>query len=367
MKHYFLSGLSAKQKTALSDSLIVLSDMELNGKVGLLLDETNKNFALQVLNAREVKLQATGYDGIFEVVYKIRRASDDDEAGGDKSSGDKTGSDKSGGDKSAAKSKAKADAASAPTSKLRTDLDADHQRYRDLYIAACSARVSELVLENRKALVNQRLEIENLQRELIRELRAVRLAEARLAGGGITDREVFAQEFDAIFEVPKVKGVRVEDGVISVHTDVLFTTDPHTGRRHELGEFLIQFLTDGQSDCIRWFNITRRVNASRDEQQAPNVFKSGRSSLHAIKDSLIDLVAELQFAVATQLAIDFIEQVDGEEPESTMIDRWPDEEKLREKLALAASESDAGAGDDATEAGSATGSASGSATGSALL
>lgn len=301
MKHYFLSGLNDKQKAQLADSLVVFSDMVIGDAHGLMFDETNKNFALQVLGFVEKKQAATIYDGIVQVVYGPA------EAPASQADGGKTGPSK------------KTDVVKAK----RPELDAEHQKYRDLYIAACSSRVSELVVQNRQVLATERSQIERLQQELVRELRAIRIEEGRAHGAPLIDRDAYAREFDAIFDVPKVKDVSVEDGVISVYTDTFFAYDNRSRKNHELGAYVIQFLTDGQADCVRWFNLTRRVNAGRSDQHAPHVFTSGRSCLHAIKDSIIDLVAELQFAVATQLAIDFIEQVDVDEPDGAHLDKWP--------------------------------------------
>lgn len=301
MKHYFLTGLNDKQKVQLADSLVVFSDMVIGERAGLLFDEANKDFALQVLGFVEKKQSATVYDGIVQVKYGPAEAAATD------------------GDKPAVAPSKKTDVVKSS----RPELDDEHKRYRELYIAACSSRVSELVVQNRQVLSTERSQIERLQQDLIRELRAIRIEEGRASGAGLIDKDAFAREFDAIFEVPKVKEVRVEDGIISVYTETLFADDPRSRKRHELGDYVIKFYTDGQSDCVRWYNLTRRVNAGRSEQHAPQVFTSGRGSLHAIKDSIIDLVAELQFAVATQLAIDFIEQVDVDEPDGAMLDRWP--------------------------------------------
>ena len=303
MKHYFLTGLNDKQKIRLTDSLVVYSDMVIGDRSGLLFDEANKDSALQVLNLVEKKQAATVYDGIVEIVYGAAEAGPQDN--------------------SPAGPSMKTDVVKA----ARPELDEEHKRYRALYIEACSTRINELVVQNRQVISTERSQIERLQRELVLELRAIRLEEGRAAGAPLVDAEAFAQEFDAIFSVPKVKDVQVEDGVISVVTETLFAYDPRSRKNHELGEYVIQFFTDGQSDCVRWFNKSRRVDGGRSAQQAPHVFASGRSRLHAIKESLVDLVAELQFAVATQLAIDFIEQVDVDEPDGAMLDKWPEEKK----------------------------------------
>lgn len=297
MKHYFLTGVSAAQKASLNEQMVVLTDMHIDGQDGIMLDEENKNFALKFLGMSEKSQKATTYAGIILVVYGKAEAGEADQA--------------------------KPNAVEVKRRTLAA-LDADHERYRQLYMAACSSRINELIAQNRQELITRRLTIEQTQKALIRELRALRLTEGRSCGMGVIDREVFLSEFEALVSVPRVKDIRVEDGSISVYTEMLFADDPRSGKRHELGEFVIQFLTDGQADCVRWYNLTRRVNAGRDVQQAPHVYNSGRSCLHMIKDSLVDLVSEMQFAVAAQLAIDFIEQVDVEEPDGAQLDKWPE-------------------------------------------
>jgi hypothetical protein len=297
MKHYFLTGVSAAQKAALNEQMVVLTDMHIDGQDGIMLDEENKNFALRILGVAEKSQKATSYAGIVLVIYG---KAEEGEA-----------------------NKAKPNAVEVKRRTLAA-LDADHERYRQLYMAACSSRINELIAQNRQDLITRRQNVEKIQRDLIRELRALRLTEGRSCGMGVIDRDVFLSEFDALVSVPRVKDIRVEDGSISVYTETLFADDPRSGKRHELGDFVIQFLTDGQADCVRWYNLTRRINAGRDMQQAPHVYNSGRSSLHMIKDSLVDLVSEMQFAVAAQLAIDFIEQVDVEEPDGAQLDKWPE-------------------------------------------
>ena len=152
-------------------------------------------------------------------------------------------------------------------------------------IAASTRRSEELFAQTREALIQLRQKTESLQTSIVLELRAAAMAERKANGLAPIDREAYAREFDALAQVAKVRAVLSEPGSINIYTEMLHSSNPLTGKRHEIGAFLIKIYLDGQADGVRWFNLTRRINAARNQQQAPSVLTSGRACFAEIRES----------------------------------------------------------------------------------
>jgi hypothetical protein len=215
-------------------------------------------------------------------------------------------------------------ALSAEGAPAKPDLrDVQHQKFRQEYIAACSSRVTELVQQSRKDLISYRKQIEELQFKIVRRMRTDHILRCKAAGEQFCDREQLGREFDALLKSPRVTGVTIVPGQVLVYTDKLSCTDPRTGQRHELGNFLIGIFTDGQSDCVQWVNLSRQVDGCLRRQHAPHVVASGRACFASVREAFPDLIANLQFSIVAQLAIDFIEQVNVDDPAGKQIIKWP--------------------------------------------
>jgi hypothetical protein len=211
----------------------------------------------------------------------------------------------------------------ANTQNLKPALDPVHARFRQLYVAACMGRHSDLFAQARQALIQYRTQFETLQSQLILELRATTLEERKAKGLTAVDRDALADEFDALMQLEKVRSVTCEPGAINVYTKMLQCVNPNTSTRHDIGEFLIKIYIDGQADAVRWFNLSHCLDAARSQQQAPNVWNSGRASFSDIRDNFPDLIACMQFSVVTMLAIEFIEQTTERDELTDHIAKWP--------------------------------------------
>ena len=167
--------------------------------------------------------------------------------------------------------------------------------------------------------------IEVTQANLIAEIRAALKEEREAAGQSLIDQTAYSSEFEALLLVEKVRDVRIEPGIIALKTEMLYAFDRHSKRRHEIGEFLIKVYFSGQDDAVRWFNLTRRVDASQEQPQAnaPNVLNDGRAFFSDIREVYPDLIANMQFSTVARMAIEFIEQVDVEETAGARIYKWP--------------------------------------------
>lgn len=121
------------------------------------------------------------------------------------------------------------------------------------------------------------------------------------------------EEFRRLRAVPKVLAARVVNGAILVYTDVLHATGVD-GDTREIGSFLIVIGTAGGNLPIRWFNQTRQVHALKPSMQAPYVLQDGSPVVHEMQETFIQLIAQLEFSVVAELAIQFIETVNSDEP-----------------------------------------------------
>ncbi|MBY0359597.1 MAG: hypothetical protein K2W82_16450 [Candidatus Obscuribacterales bacterium] len=130
-------------------------------------------------------------------------------------------------------------------------------------------------------------------------------------------------EFARLQQVNKLTDVRIGNGVLLLYTDLLYATDPETESQYEIGQFLIIIRTDGREAApVRWLNQTRQVDGVVKGMQAPYVTADGTCFANEIEETLIQLVAQFEFAAVAELAIQFIETINDDEA-GRYIDRWP--------------------------------------------
>ncbi|HEY9868416.1 MAG TPA: hypothetical protein V6D08_04570 [Candidatus Obscuribacterales bacterium] len=199
-------------------------------------------------------------------------------------------------------------------------LDRARSQSRANYIQACQARLKDFLTQAQQKVSEHRKKLSPAQDSF------VALARQRfLAAQGKVDERMereFREQFQRLLATPKVRAVRVTSGALLVYTETLYARDPRTGLRHELGEYLIVIRTDGVEDGVRWFNSTRRVRTIHPGMNAPRVFANGTACADEIKETLLELIAQFDFATVAELAIQFVETLTNDEL-SKYIDRWP--------------------------------------------
>jgi hypothetical protein len=206
---------------------------------------------------------------------------------------------------------------SAPTGRV---LSPEQKQSRDNYIAACSTRIADLLQAAKQALKKQRSEFPDKVERFVSAKRDFAFCRSELSEEALAER--FCAEFERLKQVPKVVDVRLTAQAILVHTDTLYATARDTGTQHEVGKFLIAIDIDGRNGGIRWFNASRRVNALRPGMNAPNVYDDGTAFQDDLSATFYELLARLQFAALTDLAIQFIEEVTNDDL-ATTISSWP--------------------------------------------
>jgi len=132
-------------------------------------------------------------------------------------------------------------------------------------------------------------------------------------------------ECERIRALANVREVMLTKKKILVFTDTVYCTDPRNNLVHKIGRFRIEIpLFEG---VIRWFNLERQVNGF----QAPHVKSTGNACLGNMKDLLPQLIGKREFAVATTMAIAFVESVNVNDGWGKHIDLWPVAEGKKKK------------------------------------
>lgn len=262
MKSYLMPGLDATQLDRLRQAGVVYYDWAANE---ILVEETHLQAALKTLGATATE-EATQYENTFKLALRF----------------------------------------SAQTASQRQTAvdDSPRARARAHYIKICSARVQAVLTEAQTALAERRKQLPASSNQFAALSRAAALASEPLHARKATE---LADEVERIQEMPQVKEIRVVPGALLVYTTMLYCTTSGARTKCPVGEFMIRMQLDGTDGGVRWFNGTRRVNCVRQAMNAPNVYADGTPFADEIVQTLIELIAQCQFAVVAELAIQFIE------------------------------------------------------------
>jgi hypothetical protein len=199
--------------------------------------------------------------------------------------------------------------------------DTNHSAARRHYIEICSSRLKDLTVQSEEKIAQRKLKLASAQDHFIETMRKHFVGKAKLTEEAIRSSSI--EQFERLLLVDKVRTVRVTSGAILIYTDMLYATDPATGSRRELGCFLIIIDTNGTNDGVRWLNLTRRIRTVQPGMNAPRVFEDGKAFVDEVKETLLELIAQFEFATVAELAIQFVETV-SDDPLSNFINKWPE-------------------------------------------
>lgn len=191
---------------------------------------------------------------------------------------------------------------------------------RQRYVSLCSSRLRDLSAQAEKQIEDRKPKLASAQNAFVQTSRKHFVGSNKLTEDQL--KRSFAEQFERLLSLNKVKTVRVTNGTILVYTETLFAIDPATGNNHELGRYLIAIDTHGNNDGVRWFNLTRRVRTVQPRMNAPRVFDDGKAVVDEVKETFLELIAQFEFATVAELAIQFVETV-SDDPLSNFIPKWP--------------------------------------------
>ena len=282
MKSYIVPNLDNNDKQMLHDHGVVYYPWD---NVSIIIGETHLEQTLRLLGATATEKE-TEYEGFYQLTLTFTPAVN----------------------------------ATAPATQRGRHYDAATQASRARYIELCSARLGSMAKQAVARINSRKQKLVPAQELFVKNARHHFVGSTNLSEDALKTR--FSEEYDRLLAVDKVKAVRVTNGALLVFTETLIAVNPKSDKRHELGEYMIVIRTDGLDDGVRWFNSTRRVRSVQPGMNAPRVYPDGTACIDEIKETLLELIAQFEFATVAELAIQFVETI-GEDDLSKFIDKWP--------------------------------------------
>lgn len=200
------------------------------------------------------------------------------------------------------------------------------ERSRMRYVKACMSRMEELKERARLALLERAKQVPAVQGRLFDSAQSRFILDTPVE----TDEDKSAlraklqQEFDTLKGMEKVRSVRVSGTNLIVQTNLLLAQAPESlgGLAHEIGEFTIIIpLKKGVSE-ITLLNTTRKVDGTSQRMNAPYVFQNGQSVMSETRQTIIELLAQMELATVVELSIQIVETVEDDEF-GRHVTNWP--------------------------------------------
>jgi len=299
MKSYLIKELTDEQLRLLTDAGVLFYPWE-DG--GIMFEETQLDLALAALDATATKSK-TSYQGFYKLKLKFKTA--------------EAGKKKKGKQRDDEQTDAEAEAAAQEAARKREKARQDSRRR---YIAACASRTKDILEAAEKSARENRKALTGYKHRFVKAKR-VEVFEKKIDNDSPAAQHILA-ELERVRMVRGVQAVHVVPNRLLISTEILCATDPETGFRHEIGQFLITVYLDGSNDGIRWQNNSRRVNGVRERMYAPTVFSDGQGAAAEIHATILELIARLELSTVAELAIQFVESPEDNEY-GKYVSKWP--------------------------------------------
>ena len=194
------------------------------------------------------------------------------------------------------------------------------EAHRQRFIEVCMKQFDVLQPSAPNEHLNEQLlAADDGLRSIIRECRE---AEAEVFRTERAPEIVLGKEFDSLFNLPKVRNLRVTNESIIVDTDVIYCRDPRSNVLHQLGEFEIHLPVVGKA-----MQILNKAGPTPLGggcfMNAPHVNSAGYPCLGNASDTFERLFRERQFASAVQYALVFLQSVNTADTWGRNIDKFP--------------------------------------------
>ena len=285
MKSYLVKDLTDEQLNLLTSAGVQHYQWE----TGIMIEETQLDLALSVLNATGTKTKSK-----YENVYKLKLTF---------------------------KKRKKQEGKREEVDEEARQREAERLQYRKRYIKACESRTKAILDAAASTATGNRKKLSGAKQRFVTSKRAEVFGSSKIAGNE-NAAQVLVSELERVRMVQGVQGVHVVPNRLLISTEILCATDPETGFRHEIGQFLITVYLDGSEDGIRWQNNSRLVDGVRERMQAPTVFSDGRAGAAEIHATIMELIARLELSTVAELAIQFIENPEDNEY-GKFVSKWP--------------------------------------------
>lgn len=288
MKSYLVKDLTDEQLSLLTAAGVQHYPWD----TGIMIEETQLDLALSVLNATGAKTKSK-----YENVYKLKLTF-----------------------KKRKKEQSKKD----EVDEEARQREAERLEFRKRYIKACESRTKAILDAAASTASGNRKKLSGAKQRFVTSKRTEVFGSSKIAGNENAAQTLVA-ELERVRMVQGVQGVQAVHVVpnrLLISTEILCATDPESGFRHEIGQFLITVYLDGSEDGIRWQNNSRRVYGVRENMNAPTVFSDGRAGAAEIHATIMELIARLELSTVAELAIQFIENPEDNEY-GKYVSKWP--------------------------------------------
>lgn len=293
MKSYLLKGLTDEQLGLLASAGVNIYEWE----EGILIEETQLELVLATLGATGTKSD-TDYEGVYRLKLKFSK----------RTKGKK---------KSGKNEKNEPENIDDEEARKREEI---RQESRRRYIKACSSRTKAMLDDARASAKASRKKLTGMKQRFVKTKREEIFA-GKFDSNGTAAQNILA-ELERVRMITGVRAVHVVPNRILIATEILCATDPETGFRYEVGQFLITVYLDGSNDGIRWQNNSRRIKGVREQMHAPTVHSNGQAAAAEIHSTILELIARLELSTVVELAIQVVESPEKNEYGKT-VSRWP--------------------------------------------
>lgn len=138
------------------------------------------------------------------------------------------------------------------------------------------------------------------------------------------------KDLSAVLAIQKVKSLTAVENLMSIFTKTLYCSDVLTGVEHEIGE--MQFDVNFGTGTIKILNLTRRIDSSQAQMNAPHVASSGDPCWGNIATTINELIAEYNVSALVSLIIQFVETVNQGNGHEYGINKWPKSTRTTEAV-----------------------------------
>ena len=204
-------------------------------------------------------------------------------------------------------------------------------RSKNAYIKHRLSSIDRVIGALDKQIVEDGEKVQRLQNELINTIRRVednKWKRERLASIDIKKPELateYEQEFAALSQISGVEKIVMFDDFMIVYVEHIYITpEEHPDKTIDIGKFKMVIYLDGDDECIKFFNLTRRGTGDNYNIIHPHVADDGSPCLGNISEMLPELLAEYEYSAAIQLGIQYLRSVNLDDSMGgDVFEHWP--------------------------------------------
>lgn len=182
---------------------------------------------------------------------------------------------------------------------------------------------AELQEQNLELLRTQQAEQEHTiaalrdsEQKCLRSISALQL-ERSIAQELLKERcQQVVQLKEALNALPQVEAIHFSETYLSLLTSEISCVHPLSRTRYVLGKYRIYIYYDGSEGCVRWYNVTKRLNTYRGRINGPHIDANGRMRAGEILSKFPQMIGERQYLKVAKFAIKLTSKLPNNDPEA---------------------------------------------------